>query len=82
MMTLFSSPAYATMLSMETSFWDEKPRLLIVHLPVPLCLMIHLLLAKTIADASVIPSHRVKCELHHTSSVLERGRGQTNVQAE
>jgi len=24
-MTLFSSPAYATVLSMEVSFWDKKP---------------------------------------------------------
>jgi hypothetical protein len=24
MMTLFSSPAYATMLSMEVSFWNKK----------------------------------------------------------
>jgi hypothetical protein len=24
-MTLFSSPAYATVLSVEVSFWDKKP---------------------------------------------------------
>jgi len=82
MMTLFSSPAYATVLSMEVSFWHKKPRAFAVHLPVPFRLMTCCMpFAETVTDCSLY--FLLEQNVSFVVQVLHnRGGGQTNAQAE
>jgi hypothetical protein len=71
-MTLFSSPAYATVLSMEVSFWDKRPLAFYSALAsAPLSDDLFALCW----DFYWCISPRVKCELRCLSSSLQRGEG-------
>ena len=78
MMTLFSSPAYATMLSNGDALPLEwKAKAFVVHLPVPFCLISYLCLTENFADISI--AYRIiKCESLKLFIVRERANGNSS----
>ena len=68
---MFSSPAYATMLSdRDVLLWGQKAKAFIVYLPVPFCLITCLLSTQTLLLTHLIPFPRVSVSL--LSSFPER----------
>jgi hypothetical protein len=55
----------------EVSFWGRKLKAFIVYLPVPFCLINHLLFSKTIANILLVSSLRANVSY---LSLLQRGR--------
>jgi hypothetical protein len=75
MMTVFSSPAYATMLSdRDVLFLGQKAKAFVVYLPVPFCLILHPLPVQASLLTYLIPFSRVSVgQLHFSSERRERG---------
>jgi hypothetical protein len=71
MMTIFSSPAYATMLSnRDVLLLGQKAKAFIVYLPVPFCLIIYLLTFDLLDSVADTPFPRVSANC--PSSLIER----------
>ena len=75
---MFSSPAYATMLSdRDVLLLGQKAKAFTVYLPVPFCLIICLISTRTLLLMYLTPSLRVS--VSYLSSLPER-RGASNDQ--